>query len=334
MLGYTADELTAKTSTTSCTRRTPPGRRRHVRASCSRGGRDHFRVEKPYYAQGRHEVWTDLDAVAHPRRGRRPQYLVAMIEDITERHLLQTPAAPRGHARPADRAAQPDAVLRPARRSCSPAPTSADARVGLCYLDLDGFKVINDTLGHDVGDQLLQTVARPARRAAITGAGQLVARMGGDEFVVLVERSDGTDDVVAVAERALDTRPRAGPRRRPRDQRLGQHRRGRAAARAARSTGRADEGAPTSRSTGPRPTGGNRLALFDAERHAREVTRYELSPACRPRWSGASSSSSTSRWSASATRSCIGVEALVRWRHPRSGVLGPDAFIGWPRRPG
>jgi diguanylate cyclase len=64
----------------------------------------------------------------------------------------------------------------------SPSP---DSRVGLCFLDLDGFKRINDAYGHDFGDRLLAAVAE-RMNACVTAQGHLLVRMGGDEFVILV----------------------------------------------------------------------------------------------------------------------------------------------------
>jgi diguanylate cyclase len=64
----------------------------------------------------------------------------------------------------------------------SPTP---DSRVGLCFLDLDGFKRINDMYGHDFGDRLLAAVAE-RMNACVTAQGHLLVRMGGDEFVILV----------------------------------------------------------------------------------------------------------------------------------------------------
>ncbi len=78
--------------------------------------------------------------------------------------------------------------------------------LGLIYLDLDGFKTVNDTLGHDAGDHVLLVAAERLR--AVTRPGDTVARLGGDEFAVLVE--DG-GDATTVAARILDafTQPAA-----------------------------------------------------------------------------------------------------------------------------
>jgi len=71
-------------------------------------------------------------------------------------------------------------------------------RIGLCSLDLDGFKAINDTLGYDIGDELLVAVARRLERR-VAGLDATVARVGGDEFLLLVADSGGIDAMVALA---------------------------------------------------------------------------------------------------------------------------------------
>lgn len=71
--------------------------------------------------------------------------------------------------------------------------------VGLMFLDLDKFKQVNDTLGHDVGDQLLMQVA--ARMLDCVRGSDTVARIGGDEFIVLLRTVDGIADAVMVGEK-------------------------------------------------------------------------------------------------------------------------------------
>ena len=72
-------------------------------------------------------------------------------------------------------------------------------QVALLFLDVDDFKVVNDTLGHRAGDRLLIEVAR--RLSEATRAGDIAARQGGDEFTVLLDRVHGVEDAVASAER-------------------------------------------------------------------------------------------------------------------------------------
>lgn len=75
------------------------------------------------------------------------------------------------------------------------------AHVGLLLLDLDDFKQVNDSLGHDAGDKLLCTLAE--RLQSVTSDGDLVARLGGDEFAMILSSVGGEDDVIAAAERTL-----------------------------------------------------------------------------------------------------------------------------------
>jgi diguanylate cyclase (GGDEF)-like protein len=73
-----------------------------------------------------------------------------------------------------------------------------DTRLGLCYLDLDGFKGVNDRYGHDAGDELLVRVAERIGRVARDHR-TTAARIGGDEFIVLAESSPGVRGMIALA---------------------------------------------------------------------------------------------------------------------------------------
>ncbi len=76
------------------------------------------------------------------------------------------------------------------------------ASTAVMFLDLDGFKAINDSLGHDAGDRLLVEVARRLRVAVRVG--DLVARMGGDEFCILCEQVSGLNEVRELGQRLID----------------------------------------------------------------------------------------------------------------------------------
>jgi diguanylate cyclase (GGDEF)-like protein len=74
--------------------------------------------------------------------------------------------------------------------------------VALLFLDLDGFKQVNDTFGHDAGDELIKTVA--SRLTACVRKSDSVARIGGDEFTLILEEIEGTADIVNVAKKVID----------------------------------------------------------------------------------------------------------------------------------
>ncbi|WP_432835510.1 putative bifunctional diguanylate cyclase/phosphodiesterase [Dactylosporangium sp. CA-092794] len=333
ILGYTADELRSMSFEDFVLPEDPPGAG-EMYEDLLAGRRDQFRIEKPYVHKNGDRVWTDLVASVIRDEHDRPRWLVAMFEDITDRYNLQLRLRHQALHDPLTQLPNRTLFFERLTALLDSAAQSAeggDARVGVCYLDVDGFKVINDTLGHDIGDQLLQTVARRLARS-ISGEHQLVARMGGDEFVVLVEQCAGVDDVIAIAEKALDT------------VRAPVHVAGHEISISASigvveqplrgaSTGELMKAADTTLYWA-KADGRNRLALFDAERHAREVTRYELSasmPAALERREFYVEYQPLVRLSDGVT---IGVEALVRWRHPRFGILGPDSFIGMAEETG
>ncbi|HEX7293419.1 MAG TPA: diguanylate cyclase, partial [Solirubrobacterales bacterium] len=81
--------------------------------------------------------------------------------------------------------------------------TASGSPVGVLFLDLDHFKLINDSMGHHAGDELLQAVA-PRLRTHLR-PGDIVARFGGDEFGILVDRLADEDEAVAIAERVATT---------------------------------------------------------------------------------------------------------------------------------
>ncbi|WDE07949.1 EAL domain-containing protein [Thalassomonas viridans] len=79
---------------------------------------------------------------------------------------------------------------------------SSGVRLAVMFIDLDNFKLINDTSGHPVGDELLQQVARRFER--VVGESALVSRFGGDEFTVMLPAIEGIDEVAGVAQQLLD----------------------------------------------------------------------------------------------------------------------------------
>jgi len=197
-------------------------------------------------------------------------------------------------------------------------------RVGICYLDLDGFKVVNDSLGHDVGDRLLVAVANRLHRS-VSRQGHLVARMGGDEFVVLVRHPADTRTVVEVADAALaafSAPVEIGGHNLSVSASIGVVERPTVGTSAAELMKAADITLYWAKSDG-----GNRWALYEEERNARDVARYTLSatmPAALRRGEFFLQYQPLVRLS---DNSLMGLEALVRWRHPEHGLIPPGRFI-------
>lgn len=207
-----------------------------------------------------------------------------------------------------------EAALRRAR--------AAGARVGLVLIDLDNFKLVNDSAGHVAGDQLLRQVG--ARLRAAADAGDLVGRFGGDEFIVIVRRPDCGAGLRAGVERLmaalrdpvqLDTlevtvTASAGCCLFPDD-----------GASAGELLSNADAALYHAKNAGRDRVGEFEPAMVQAsQRRAslerdlrRAVAAQGLEVFYQPQFDR--------------DERLVGVESLLRWKHPEHGFVGPDEFI-------
>ncbi|MGW1723102.1 putative bifunctional diguanylate cyclase/phosphodiesterase [Streptomyces sp. NPDC002306] len=203
-------------------------------------------------------------------------------------------------------------------------------RIGLCYLDLDGFKAVNDTLGHRVGDRLLAAVAERlthvAEAAGLARTGTpLVARLGGDEFALLVEDSTGTDQVAELAESvltALQAPFDLAGRRLSLSASIGVVERHAAGTTATGLMQAADTTLYWAKADGK-----SRWTLFDPERNAHRMTRQALASALRPAIERGEFVLEYQPLVGMEDGRLRGVEALARWNHPQFGLLTPNRFI-------
>ena len=195
--------------------------------------------------------------------------------------------------------------------------------MAIMFIDLDRFKIINDTLGHQVGDEMLREVA--CRLSAVIRETDYVARLGGDEFVIILPAMATPADAAIVANKIiatlaspiqaegheLHTSPSIGISIFPNDGPDGDTilKNADTAMYHAKAAGRNNYqffAAEMNRITA------ERLDIERKLRHA--IARNELTLCFQPQFAATSSQPT-------------GVEALVRWLHPTDGMIAPDRFI-------
>ncbi|WP_223297549.1 sensor domain-containing protein [Catenulispora acidiphila] len=201
----------------------------------------------------------------------------------------------------------------------------ADDRLAVLFLDLDRFKLVNDSLGHAAGDELLAAVADRLRKAVRRG--DLVARFGGDEFVVLCENVAGHAEAASIAQRVIDCLIRpfdcAG---KPMHVRTSI---GIALAHGPDTTvdellRDADAAMYQAKSDGA-VAGGYRF--FEPATHERAVHRMNLEQDLRQAVERGEFTLVYQPIVALDDGRVTGAEALIRWRHPERGLLTPAAFL-------
>ncbi|HEX4865550.1 MAG TPA: EAL domain-containing protein [Acidimicrobiales bacterium] len=195
--------------------------------------------------------------------------------------------------------------------------------LGVLFIDLDGFKDVNDSLGHGAGDQLLCMVAERLR--SCLRPADTVARLGGDEFAILVEDIACEDDAAAVAERVLDALATpfvVGGR----DTAVG-------ASIGIALNSRVDDLDNLLRSAdvamySVKQSGRARYQLYTAEMLTSVVDRVQVSQQLRRAVENHELVLHYQPMVDMGTGEIRGVEALIRWAHPTRGLLAPVEFLG------
>jgi diguanylate cyclase (GGDEF)-like protein/PAS domain S-box-containing protein len=160
-----------------------------------------YHMEKRYIRKDQKVVWTQLTSSVIRDSDGVPQYLVAQIEDISDRrrsqeqiHLMAYYDALTGLPNRRLLLDRLNHALAQARRY--------QRSMALLFLDLDNFKHVNDTMGHDIGDELLKVVA--GRLQACVRAVDTVCRQGGDEFIIVLTEIAHPQGVAVVANKIIE----------------------------------------------------------------------------------------------------------------------------------
>ena len=253
----------------------------------------------------------------------RPVGVQGIARDITERK--QADERLRQHALSDALTGLPNRVLFTdhLHLAVEQARRHPDQRFAVLFLDLDRFKMINDSLGHTVGDQLLIAIARQLE--SCLRAGDTVARLGGDEFAILLNDIEHFDDAIRVAERVL------------RELKLPFNLDGHevfttASIGIALSNNRYETAEAVLRDADTamyraKAEGKARYEVFDMVMHARVVALLQLENDLRRAIEREEFCLHYQPIVALTDGRVTGFEALVRWQHPERGLVQPAEFI-------
>jgi diguanylate cyclase (GGDEF)-like protein/PAS domain S-box-containing protein len=282
---------------------------------------DTYNLEKRYVHADGHPVWVSVNASCARDWPGGPPYVIAQIEDITERRALREELAYTAVHDQLTGLPNRTMFMDRLERSLLLAEESG-RHVALMFLDLDRFKMINDGLGHDAGDRLLQRIAQRLQQAV--RGNDLVARFGGDEFTVLCEVADEGEalEVAGRLQLAMDRPLAESDNEQFVSVSIGMSLSSAETTEAASLLRQADVAMYRAKVGGP-----SRIAVYredddlattrslrtSNELH-RALERNEFEMYYQP-------------FVDLHTMTLVGLEALVRWNHPTRGLLPPDEFI-------
>lgn len=161
-----------------------------------------YQMEKRYICKDKKTVWVQLSVSISRDEDHTPQYLIAQIEDITERKYRHEETQQYAYHDALTNLPNRRMLLNRLHQSLLNVERF-NRSMALLFLDLDHFKRINDSLGHDIGDLLLKEVA--SRLLNCVRSIDTVSRQGGDEFVIILSEISQTRDAQLVAEKIIES---------------------------------------------------------------------------------------------------------------------------------
>ncbi|WP_456820164.1 EAL domain-containing protein [Cellulomonas sp. URHB0016] len=249
--------------------------------------------------------------------------LVGSMTDVTERKKLEERLRNDAHHDLLTGLPNRALFLERLDRAILRTRRQADFTFAVVFLDLDGFKVVNDSLGHQVGDELLVEVAK--RLSAELRVSDTVSRFGGDEFVLLLEDVrdvSGLPDIVKRLLTAMSVPVALAEGTRAVSAAAGIAVTAAGYASADEYLRDADTAMYRAKAQGP-----GSVVMFDEAMHARAMARLQLESALDQAIAEGQFELYYQPIVRLDTRRIVGLEALIRWHHPQRGMVPPDEFL-------
>ena len=321
--GYTRDEVIGRSPRILQGPDTQRAQLDRIRAALEQWER--VRVDLINYTKAGEPYWVDLDVSPVWDDARRLTHWVAVGRDITERKRDEEKIQYLAFYDPLTQLPNRQMLLDRLHEAVGESGHACEG--ALMFIDLDNFKVLNDTLGHQKGDLLLQQVARRLRNCVAKG--DLVARLGGDEFVVLLEnRPDKPLDPLTAAEKVSQRileglgEPYVLPGYLHHSTcSIGVTLFGKAPSSVSELLKQADLAMYQAKAAGR-----NAVRFFDPEMQEVATANAALAADLRQGWRENQLKIEYQPQVGMDGR-MAGVEALLRWEHPTRGIVGPDEFI-------
>ena len=339
VLGYSSKELRA----TSSFQQIHPDDLPKVKAAAEQARRTGVGQRLEYRIRHKDGHWLVLESTASAIRNEKGEVekLVIVNRDITERKLAEEKLHHTALHDALTDLPNRRLFLERLQRAFERARSNPAYKFAVLFVDIDGFKVFNDTMGHDVGDELIVEIGRRlanclrfedtlSRPTGKSGSGfhqgdEVLARLGGDEFTILVGSIQDPSDAMRVANRiqdalgdfavearevfisasigiAVSTTPRATAEELLRDADIAMYR--------------------------AKTLGKSRCEFFDPEMHTKAVTRLDLETDLRRAIEEHEFCLHYQPIVQLETRRVLGFEALVRWQRSPQCLVFPDSFIG------
>ncbi len=331
MLGYTPEEWQTKKLWPECLH---PDDRERILAADKRfeaGGGEPFSEEYRLLAKDGSVVWVREEAVLVKDEAGEPLYWQGVFYDLSERKALEERLEHRAFHDYLTDLPNRQLFVDRLRQALDRTRRRTDLKVAVLFTDLDEFKIINDSLGHEAGDLLLTLVAQ--RLGRCLRPEDSLARFGGDEFVVLIEDVDGPEVAVQVAERIIEELARPF---------LLEDRELFASSSIGISLGDAGTKTPedllrdADTAMYRAKEEGGTYRVFDPDMYARARGRLDLEGDLRRMLEAPHEQLSVfyQPMVSIPNGAIVGMEALLRWAHPERGLLAPSGFISEAERTG